>query len=101
MSAILKLDFQKRKRLRFPEVNNLIFIKKDPILNETTTVSLKEGETRTSSGPVHPPKGTNGRQKTCEIFHIYCIFFSGFMCQTTVFFGITKYGSLVLNLLAS
>ena len=46
-------------------------------------------------------KGTNGRQKTCEIFHVNCIFHSGFMCQTTVIFGITKDGSLVLNPLAS
>ena len=46
-------------------------------------------------------KGTNGRQKTYEIFHVYCIFYSGFMCQTTVIFGITKDGSLVLNPLAS
>ena len=29
-------------------------------------------------------KGTNGRQKTYEIFHVYCIFYSVFMCQTTV-----------------
>ena len=46
-------------------------------------------------------KGTNGRQKTYTIFHVYCIFYSGFMCQTTVIFGITKDGSLVLNTLAS
>ena len=46
-------------------------------------------------------KGTNGRQKTYEIFHVYCIFYSGFMCQTTVIFGITKDGSLVLSTLAS
>ena len=46
-------------------------------------------------------KGTNGRQKTYEIFHVYCIFYSGFMCQTTVIFGITKDGSHVLNILAS
>ena len=46
-------------------------------------------------------KGTNGRQKTYEIFYVYCIFYSGFMCQTTVIFGITKDGSLVLNTLAS
>ena len=25
-------------------------------------------------------KGTNGRQKTYEIFHVYCLFYSGFMC---------------------
>ena len=39
-------------------------------------------------------KGTNGRQKTYEIFHVYRIFYSGFMCQTNVIFGITKDGSL-------
>ena len=46
-------------------------------------------------------KGTNGRQMTYEIFHVYCIFYSGFICQTTVIFGTTKDGSLVLNTLAS
>ena len=46
-------------------------------------------------------KGTNGRQKSYEIFHVCCIFYSGFMCQTTVIFGITKDGSLVLDTLAS
>ena len=46
-------------------------------------------------------KGTNGRKKTYEIFHDYCICNSGFMCQTTVIFGITKDGSLVLNTSAS
>ena len=54
MSAILKFDFQKRKRLRFPEVNYLNY-KKDPILHVITTFSLKHGETRTSSGPIPPP----------------------------------------------
>ena len=39
-------------------------------------------------------KGTNGRQMTYEISHVYSIFYSGFMCQTTVIFGITKDGSL-------
>ena len=53
------------------------------------------------SDPFDYPYGTNGCQKTCEIFHVYCIFYSGFMCQTTVIFGITKGGSLVLNPLAS
>ena len=46
-------------------------------------------------------KGTNGRQKTYDIFHVYCIFYSGFMCQATVIFGITKDGSLESNILAS
>ena len=48
-----------------------------------------------------PLLGTNGLQKTYEIFHVYYIFYSGFMCQTAVIFGITKDGSLVLNTLAS
>ena len=46
-------------------------------------------------------KGTNGRQKTYEIFHVHCVFYSGFMRQTTIIFGITKDGSLVLTTLAS
>ena len=49
---------------------------------------------------IYSLKGTNGRQKTYEIFHVYCIFYSGFRCQTTVIFGIMKDGSLVLNTLA-
>ena len=39
-------------------------------------------------------KGTNDRQKTYEISRVYSIFYSGFMCQTTVIFGIMKDGSL-------
>ena len=39
-------------------------------------------------------KGTTGRQKTYEISHVYSVFYSSFMCQTTVIFGITKDGSL-------
>ena len=56
MSAILKFDFQKRKQLRFSEVNYLNYTqKKDPILHVTTTFSLKQRETRTSSGPIPHP----------------------------------------------
>ena len=54
MSAILKFDFQKRKQLRFSEVNYKA-TKKDPILHVTTIFSLKQGETRTSSGPIPHP----------------------------------------------
>ena len=43
MSAIVKFDFQKRKQLRFSEVNYLNY-KKDPILHVATTFSLKHGE---------------------------------------------------------
>ena len=52
MSDILKFDFQKRKQLR--KLSKL-HKKKDPILHVTTTFSLKQGETRTSSGPIPPP----------------------------------------------
>ena len=51
--------------------------------------------------PVSMFKVTNDRQKTYEIFHVYCIFYSGFMCQTTVIFGITKDGSLAFYPIAS
>ena len=46
-------------------------------------------------------KGTNGRQKTYEISHVYSIFYSGFMCQTTVFFWNNERWKSVLNTLAS
>ena len=55
MSAILKFDFQKRKQLRFSEVYYLNYTKKNTILHVTTTFSLKQGETRTSSGPTSHP----------------------------------------------
>ena len=57
MSAILKFDFQKREQLRFSEVNYLNYTKKDTILHVAITFSLKQGETRTSHGPIpHPLK---------------------------------------------
>ena len=63
MSAILKLDLKKKQTnkpkqndtIRFPEVNYLNYTKKDPILQVTTTLPLKQGETRTSSGPIPHP----------------------------------------------
>ena len=55
MSAILKFDFQKREQLRFSEVNYLNYTKKDQILHVGTTFSLKQGETRTSHGPIPHP----------------------------------------------
>ena len=42
MSAILKFDFQKRKQLRFSEVNNLNYTQKRP----NFAFSLKQGETK-------------------------------------------------------
>ena len=44
----------KIKQSRFSEVNHLNY-KKDPILHVTTIFSLKQGETRTSSGPIPHP----------------------------------------------
>ena len=55
MSAILKFDFQKRKQLRFSEVNYLNYTKKDQILHVATTFFLKHGGTRTSHGPIPHP----------------------------------------------
>ena len=52
MSAILKFDFQKREQLPFSEVNYLNYTKKPPILHVAITFSLKQGETRTSHGPI-------------------------------------------------
>ena len=53
MSAILKFDFQK-EQLSFSEVNYLNYTKR-PILHVATTFSLKQGETRTSHGPIPHP----------------------------------------------
>ena len=46
--------------------------------NKADPIRIKDPDSRL--------KGTNGRQKTYEIFHVYSIFYSGFMCQTTVIF---------------
>ena len=53
MSAILKFDFQKGKQLRFSEVNTTQ--KRPNFLHVATTFSLKQGETRTSHGPIPHP----------------------------------------------
>ena len=55
MSAILKFDFQERKQFHFSEVKLSKLHKKEPILQVATTFSLKQGETRTSHGPIPHP----------------------------------------------
>ena len=55
MSVVLKFDFQKRKQLRFSEVNYPNYTKKDPILHVPTTFSQKQGETKTYSVPIPHP----------------------------------------------
>ena len=52
MGSILKFDFQKRNTCFFLEENHLNYTKKDKILHVSTKFSLKQGETRTSSGPI-------------------------------------------------
>ena len=56
MSAILKFDFQKRKQFFLSKLSKLH--KKDTILHVGTTFSLKQGETRTSRGPIPQPLST-------------------------------------------
>ena len=60
MSAILKFDFQKIEQLRFSELSKLH--KKDPIFHVATTFSLKQGETRTSHGPIPHPLSYGSKQ---------------------------------------
>ena len=55
MSAILKFDFQKGEQLRFSEVNYLNYKKKTQFCMWQLHFPLKQGETRTSHGPIlHP-----------------------------------------------
>ena len=59
MSAILKFDFQKKKTITFFWSKLSKLHKKDPTLHVATTFSLKQGETRTSHGPIPHPLRTN------------------------------------------
>ena len=72
MSAILKFNFQKRKQLLWSEVNYLNYTKKDPILHVTTTFSLKQGETRTSSGPICDLLSRNKMRRAAENHNDMC-----------------------------
>ena len=63
MSAILKFDFKKRKKLRFSEVNDFNFTKKTQFCMRQLHFNLKQGETRTSSGLIpHPLKHESIRE---------------------------------------
>ena len=55
MSAILKFDFQKKRTITFFWSKLSKLHKKDPILHVATTFSLKQGETRSSHGPIPHP----------------------------------------------
>ena len=70
MIAILKFDFEKREKIRFSEVNYLNYTKKDQILHVATTFSLRQGETRTSHGPIpHPLNRLFNRCLTTVALH--------------------------------
>ena len=67
MSAILIFDFQKREQLRFSVVNYLNYTKKTHV---AITFSLKQGETRTSHGPIpHPLMSVTFDNETWSIDH--------------------------------
>ena len=69
MNAILKFDFQKkRKQLRFSEVNYLSYTKKDPISHVTTTLSLKhiKGKQEQAVDPFHPLNNENVSQASAS-----------------------------------
>ena len=64
MIPILKIDFQKRKQLHFSKENYLNYTHthphththtKDTMLHVTILFSLRQGKTRTSSGPITLP----------------------------------------------
>ena len=68
----------------FPEVNDLKYTKQDLILHVTTTFSLKQGETRTSSGPIpHPLRSTSSSRKT-KIIEILKKWFVPEMIRITI-----------------
>ena len=79
------MSYHQERVEKYPEPDSQICLQEEPMQGQS----------------VWNIKGTNGRQKAYEIFHVYCIFYSGFMRQTTIIFGITKDGSLVLNTSAS
>ena len=54
MNAIFKFDFQEKKTITFFWSKLSELHKKDQILHVTTKFYLKQGETRTSSGPIPP-----------------------------------------------
>ena len=56
MSAILKFDLKKKERtITFFWSKLSKLHKKDPVLHVATALSLKQGETRTSHGPISHP----------------------------------------------
>ena len=67
MNAILKFDFQKKKTITLFWSKLSKLHKKDQILHVTTTFSLKQGETRTSSGLIPHPLTQNQNQNQVQL----------------------------------
>ena len=57
MSTILKFDFQKRKQLRFFEVNYLSYTKKTKFCMWELHFPLNKGKQEQAVDPYHPPYG--------------------------------------------
>ena len=71
MSAILKLDFPKKKSITFLGSKLSKLHKKDPILHVTTIFSLKQGETRTNSAFIPHPLRKRKKKHNCQPHQIY------------------------------
>ena len=76
MNAILKFDFQKKKTITFFRRKLSKLDKKETILNVSITFSLKQGETRASSGPISLCILEISCQSLSPYFLIYTIHFS-------------------------
>ena len=71
MSAIMKFYFQKKRAITFFWSKLSKLHKKDPILHVAATFFPKQGETRTSHGPIPHPLNWNcgqiGKKIECSI----------------------------------
>ena len=91
MSAILKFDFQKKKTITFFCSKLSKLHKNGPSLHATTAFFLKQGETRTSSGPILHP---------LRMFFLVCLFVCLFLfvcsCFCFVFCFLVESGGDIL-----
>ena len=55
MSAIFDFDFQEKKTITFSEENYLNYTKMTQFVHVTIAFSPKQGQTRTSRGPIWVP----------------------------------------------
>ena len=91
-SKIALFSNERHFEIWFPKLKTVTFFwsklsklhKKDPILHVATTFSLKQGETRTSHGPIPPPLSI----KLCTIM----------LCCTPIRWTFTVFGPLLTEL---